>query len=466
MTSRVSRRPRRSPLRALRRRLFQPHSGQTLVVFALVSLVVIGALGLVLDSGYDYAQRRHMQNVADAAALAGASALSGNNAGGYTVWATVQSVAQQNGLQTSQITGCYYLDHNLQQLSPQLTCQGQNDQAITSGTDVTAVQVTVSETHQTFVMRALGIVSSGSSATATAQVQLVTQVDNGQVPFLPCGVNAALVDSSGNPVKVNGQNQTMSILQTNGTYVYAAGAANQTSYTASAQFADPTDPGSSATVRGVVQVNPNAISYSAPYNMPGTGTPSPNPYAFLIHAPGGVGNNNSIVRCSADGYGAWKGFNGTLSGTIDVTSTTCPLYMSGSFNYSNAAYASCYNSLPATSPDSNTASPQPFVTGKGALVYAGTGNRSGPAASVPGAGGCKPGQEINCVLILPVEDTSVGSGNGSNGILAARTLLAFYMMGNNNSHWGYLIYPYNITSPGMPKWRPGTVGVTTIHLVK
>jgi Flp pilus assembly protein TadG len=48
--------------------------GQILVLFALASVVIIGTVGLVIDSGGAFAQRRTEQNAADLAALAGANA--------------------------------------------------------------------------------------------------------------------------------------------------------------------------------------------------------------------------------------------------------------------------------------------------------------------------------------------------------------------------------------------------------
>src|SRR5207247_5517019 len=53
--------------------------------------------GLVLDGGFAFAQRRDQQNVADAAALAGAYAY-GNNGGSTTAATTAaQSIATANG---------------------------------------------------------------------------------------------------------------------------------------------------------------------------------------------------------------------------------------------------------------------------------------------------------------------------------------------------------------------------------
>jgi Flp pilus assembly protein TadG len=55
--------------------------GQILVLVALMMPVLLGFLGLVIDVGNAYAQRRFMQNAADAAALAGARYLANNIAG-------------------------------------------------------------------------------------------------------------------------------------------------------------------------------------------------------------------------------------------------------------------------------------------------------------------------------------------------------------------------------------------------
>ena len=218
-----------------RRRQRPPLAGQTLVIFALATLVLVGALGLVLDGGYNYAQRRQMQNAADAAALAGASALLGNNATGFTVWSTVQTIAQKNGVSdVSANLTCIYLDKTQAPLASPASC---NDTPFAAGADVSAVQVTVHETHTTFVMRALGITSSSSGATATAQIQVVHSLPNSQIPFLPCGVGTPLVDSNGHNAPNAGPNGNgiLSILLTQGTYTYLPGNANLTTYTASWQ---------------------------------------------------------------------------------------------------------------------------------------------------------------------------------------------------------------------------------------
>lgn len=191
------------------RPLMAAQPGQTLVIFALASFVLFGAMGLVLDIGFDLGQRRTMQNAADAAALRGAqmilaSATSGSNSG--TIWNDVKTIAMENGLGDPAVPGsgatltCQFLDNGGAELG---SCEG----ALPSS--ATGVRVTAGEQHQTFVMNVIGIRTSGTAATATAYVEELASdaftVDQG--PFIVCGYQTALTDGNG---------QGLSILQTNG----------------------------------------------------------------------------------------------------------------------------------------------------------------------------------------------------------------------------------------------------------
>lgn len=183
-------------------------SGQTLIIFALASFVLFGAMGLVLDIGYDLGQRRTMQNAADAAALRGAqdilrAATSGPVA---SLWDEVKTIAMKNGLgdPTDPATGatltCEFLDNGGTDLG---SCDGALPPS------ATGVRVTAGEQHRTFVMNVLGIRTSGTAAIATAYVEELASdaftVD--QAPFIVCGYQTSL---SG------GDSETMSILQTDG----------------------------------------------------------------------------------------------------------------------------------------------------------------------------------------------------------------------------------------------------------
>jgi len=58
----------------------QGERGQFLILFALGLAVIMGFTALAIDAGLIYEDRRHLQNTADAAALAGAAELPGNPA--------------------------------------------------------------------------------------------------------------------------------------------------------------------------------------------------------------------------------------------------------------------------------------------------------------------------------------------------------------------------------------------------
>ncbi len=88
--------PRRSPTRGQSQRLAPEERGQTLVVFAVMLVALMGMLALVIDMGNIYAQRRQMQNAADAGALAGARALALNQ-GVDAAEAAVAELTGRNG---------------------------------------------------------------------------------------------------------------------------------------------------------------------------------------------------------------------------------------------------------------------------------------------------------------------------------------------------------------------------------
>ena len=48
-----------------------PERGQTLLIFVLALTVLLGFTAMAIDVGLFYEDRRHIQNTADAAALAG-----------------------------------------------------------------------------------------------------------------------------------------------------------------------------------------------------------------------------------------------------------------------------------------------------------------------------------------------------------------------------------------------------------
>lgn len=183
----------------LRRLLSRPaERGQTLVLFALMSLTLIAGLGLVIDAGVNYAQRRNMQNAADTAALAGTRIVSRvNTFPGTTrqmVWNEVKETAVANGVaDDASLFQCVFVDKTSVRMA--VSCNtdvdGGGNLAIpldANGISAAGVQVRVSETHGTFFMRALGIATSGTSAASKAQVRAMIFMPSNDVVFAVCGV--------------------------------------------------------------------------------------------------------------------------------------------------------------------------------------------------------------------------------------------------------------------------------------
>jgi hypothetical protein len=116
--------------------------GQLLVVFALTLVGLIGGVGLVIDGGSTFVQKRDQQNVADAAAMAaGYAAVMGTSAS-----AAANSVASANGYTNG---------------------SGGVSIAVTLGTST--VVVTVTKPHQNYFAGLLGLSTWNVSATATAE---------------------------------------------------------------------------------------------------------------------------------------------------------------------------------------------------------------------------------------------------------------------------------------------------------
>src|SRR5215207_5759982 len=80
----------------MRRCLLRHNQGQTLPLVGLMAVVLFLMIGLAIDGGLLYAQRRVMQNTADAACLAAANSLALNRVNsGSTLALTAEGAAQQ-----------------------------------------------------------------------------------------------------------------------------------------------------------------------------------------------------------------------------------------------------------------------------------------------------------------------------------------------------------------------------------
>jgi Flp pilus assembly protein TadG len=168
----------------------ESHPGQILVLFAVVSVAMVGMLGLATDLGISFAGRRSVQNAADAAALAGARAvaMSVTNTA-LTAETDVDALTALNGF-TFATTGpsvesCQYVDDTDTALG---SCSG------TVPTAATGVTVTVTETHPTYFIRVLpgAPTTATTQATATAHVMVPSNLTGASGPFIPCATGTVL----------------------------------------------------------------------------------------------------------------------------------------------------------------------------------------------------------------------------------------------------------------------------------
>ena len=170
----------------------QAQRGQSLVMIAALLPVLIGMLGLVVDSGYAYSERRQIQNAADASALNGARALETQIANGNQVGSDTQVV-----LAIQQYITAYNLTVNVSGNSPAslqtatyVDVSGNTSYgrvgAQASGqipTGAAGVRVTVQEPWTPFLFGVLGFQSFTITASATA---VSGSVPNANAAFLNC----------------------------------------------------------------------------------------------------------------------------------------------------------------------------------------------------------------------------------------------------------------------------------------
>jgi hypothetical protein len=147
---------------------------------------MLGVLGLATDLGVAFAQRRSMQNAADAGAYAVARVVAKAVADpGLSARAEAEALGDANGMGSADpvVEECVYVDDAGQ---PVGDCAAPVPAAATGG------RVTVREEHPTFFLRALPGAPAAVTTRATAVAHVRRFVPPGDGPFLVCGVGTAL----------------------------------------------------------------------------------------------------------------------------------------------------------------------------------------------------------------------------------------------------------------------------------
>lgn len=141
--------------------------GQMLVIFALALIALVGMVGLIIDGGDSFLQRRDQQNVADAAAMAAGYA----SVNGQDATAAAKTVAAANGY-----------------------TEGVNGTTVTVTVAATSIKVDVNKPHQNYFAGVMGFASWGVSTTASVQAG----TPNGAVNPMPLIFNKKAFDNPAN----------------------------------------------------------------------------------------------------------------------------------------------------------------------------------------------------------------------------------------------------------------------------
>jgi hypothetical protein len=187
--------------------------GQILILFAFFLTAMIGVLGLAIDLGFAYSQRRSVQNATDLAATAGAREVArfvgtgasedvqnSSNAG-----SVVRTLVTDNnqGSSPTVLEDCSYIDIGgfPQSEGDPAGCDGEVP------ANATGVYVKASETHSTFFMRMIpgAPVYVTTRAEASAQVERL-DLAGMDAPFILCGYNTKHWDSD------DAERDTMNVL--------------------------------------------------------------------------------------------------------------------------------------------------------------------------------------------------------------------------------------------------------------
>jgi len=163
--------------------------GQILVIFALALVAITAMVGLVLDGGSTFAQRRAEQNAADLAALAAANDLIVNQ--GSADWlGTAHSIAELNGYEDG-VNG----------VTVTVTCRNCPGQALDANYEGVQVKVDITGKHRNAFVGVVGMPTWDVSVTATSKTGWPDSAA-GPAPFI---VSKKAFDEAGKATSCTGK---------------------------------------------------------------------------------------------------------------------------------------------------------------------------------------------------------------------------------------------------------------------
>lgn len=167
-------------------------SGQSIVLLALGAVALIAMVGLAFDGANAFAQRRRMQNAADAASLAGSQVLALATDTSYSteqkILTAINTYAANNGAPNS-VTG-YFLDSSGAQTGIFIGGNG----AVPS--NATGVRVTAQVNFPTFF---LGVINERFGTVGSVSAAQTGVAGAPTVGLMPIGVPRCYVDNTTDP---------------------------------------------------------------------------------------------------------------------------------------------------------------------------------------------------------------------------------------------------------------------------
>jgi Flp pilus assembly protein TadG len=183
--------------------------GQIVALFAISVLAMVALLGLIIDGGNIYVQRRTTQNAADAATLAGTRALmKASVSPDTTIAAAVCQYLTLNAFGTTPTATATFVGTDGRDLTPVAPITTDAGHTVLDCTQNAAntipalaagVKVKASIAFNTYLAGIVGFPKANTTATAGSQGATVTAFNSNNSPFIICGVNTMTYDTGIGP---------------------------------------------------------------------------------------------------------------------------------------------------------------------------------------------------------------------------------------------------------------------------
>jgi Flp pilus assembly protein TadG len=165
-------------------------SGQVIVLFAIALIAMLAMVGVAVDGGTLYVQRRTAQNSADAGALAGTRALQQSLvAANTTIGSEICKYVLANSFGVTPTPSAYFVNTSgtsLGTVSLPTNCSGASVNVIPSGSSGIHVAVTIGP-YNTYLAGLVGVRQLEAQASATAQVGVLSIPLPDLTPLAGCG---------------------------------------------------------------------------------------------------------------------------------------------------------------------------------------------------------------------------------------------------------------------------------------